>query len=184
MLRVERLLHRAGRFCLRIEHLHLERGAYHVLLGPSGAGKTMFLETVAGLHRAGAGRIWIGGREVTRTPPERRNIGFVYQHYWLFPHLSVYEILRFGLRYRRRRDRVGEDGLRELADNLGFMKATPRDIVDIHCTAIVNKTNVVSKRMKRYQSEGKMLLIELMGYLVSHYRKYSLLLDEKRIDGR
>ena len=101
MLRVEGLRRRTGDFQLYIDDWTIDRGQYLVLVGRSGAGKTMFLETVAGLHAIDGGRVWIDGREVTRALPEERGIGFVYQDCWLFPHLTVRQNIDFGRRYHR-----------------------------------------------------------------------------------
>ncbi len=90
----------AGDFTLRVDELALEQGEFLVILGPTGSGKTVLLETLAGLRRAEAGRIWFGGREVTAEPPEKRRVGFVYQDYALFPHLTVAQNVAFGLRGR------------------------------------------------------------------------------------
>lgn len=73
-------------------------GEFVVLLGPTGAGKTTTLRLVAGLETPDAGRISIGGRDVTREPPAARDVAFVFQQYSLYPHLSVYENLAFPLR--------------------------------------------------------------------------------------
>jgi len=88
-----------GSFRLRGIDLELEDGEYFLIVGPSGSGKTLLLETIAGLHRAEAGRLWFGEEELTNLPPERRKIGFVYQERCLFPHLSVPENIGYGLRY-------------------------------------------------------------------------------------
>ena len=104
MLRVKGLRRRAGDFQLDIEDWAVGRGEYLVLLGRSGAGKTMLLETVAGLNVADVGRVWIDERDVTHMASERRGIGFVYQDCWLFPHLTVRENIDFGRRYHRRDD--------------------------------------------------------------------------------
>ena len=84
--------------------LVIEQGAFTVLLGPSGCGKTTTLRMVGGFIEPTAGRIRIGARDVTREPPWRRNIGIVFQNYALFPHLTVFENVAFGLRRRRVRD--------------------------------------------------------------------------------
>jgi ABC-type Fe3+/spermidine/putrescine transport system ATPase subunit len=89
-------------FALRDISLEVEAGDYFMLVGPSGAGKTLLLETVAGLHRPKDGGIWFGEEEVTALEPERRNVGMVYQDCALFPHLSVAENILFGLRVRHR----------------------------------------------------------------------------------
>ncbi|MBV9522820.1 MAG: ABC transporter ATP-binding protein [Alphaproteobacteria bacterium] len=76
-------------------------GSLVVLLGPSGCGKSTSLRLIAGLEEASAGRILIGGRDVTALPPARRGIAMVFQSYALFPHLTVAENILFGLRVRK-----------------------------------------------------------------------------------
>src|SRR5919197_5130434 len=73
-----------------------------VLLGPSGCGKTTLLRVIAGLEYPEAGRVLIGGRDVTDLPPRKREIAMVFQSYAVFPHLTVFENIAFGLRMRRR----------------------------------------------------------------------------------
>lgn len=75
---------------------------FTVLLGPSGCGKTTLLRCIAGLERVDRGRIFIGGRDVTYLPPKDRNIAMVFQSYAVFPHLTVFENIAFGLRMKRR----------------------------------------------------------------------------------
>lgn len=106
MLRVEGLERIAGAFRLCVDDWHVAPGSYVVILGPSGAGKTMLLETIAGLHPLRCGHIHLDGRDVTRLPPERRGIALVYQHCWLFPHLSVRQNIDFGRRYHGQGGRV------------------------------------------------------------------------------
>ncbi|HIE43595.1 MAG TPA: ATP-binding cassette domain-containing protein [Candidatus Omnitrophica bacterium] len=102
MLRLEALTRNWGDFRLNEISLELEKGEYHVLLGPCGAGKTLLLETIAGFWRPQKGRIYLGEKDITFLPPERREIGFVYQEYFLFPHLSVKENILYGLKVRKR----------------------------------------------------------------------------------
>ncbi len=85
-------------FRLRGVTLDVRAGEYVVVLGPTGAGKTVLLEAVAGLFSPHRGRILIDGQDVTDAPPEKRGIGFVYQDYALFPHLDVAENIAFGLK--------------------------------------------------------------------------------------
>jgi len=80
--------------------LEVEEGELLVLLGPSGCGKTTTLRLIAGFADASAGRVRIHDRDVTQEPPYRRNVGVVFQNYALFPHLSVFENVAFGLRRR------------------------------------------------------------------------------------
>jgi sulfate transport system ATP-binding protein len=76
-------------------------GSLTALLGPSGSGKSTLLRIVAGLERPDTGVVTIDGEDVTRRPPRERGIGFVFQHYAAFKHLTVYENVAFGLRVRR-----------------------------------------------------------------------------------
>ena len=79
----------------------VHRGELLTLLGPSGCGKTTTLRMVAGFEQPTAGRTLVEGRDVTYVPPNRRNVGFVFQNYALFPHLSVTDNVAFGLRERK-----------------------------------------------------------------------------------
>ncbi|WP_457628470.1 ABC transporter ATP-binding protein [Oceanithermus sp.] len=93
--------------------LEVARGETLALLGPSGSGKSSALRVAAGLERPSAGRVFLGGRDVTDLPPERRGVGFVFQDYALFPHLTVEKNVTFGLEEHgwepaRIRRRVGE----------------------------------------------------------------------------
>src|SRR5579875_3556548 len=98
---------------LRLQGLTKRSGELVALLGPSGCGKTTTLRMVAGFEAPTQGRVVLGGRDVTDDPPERRNCGMVFQHYALFPHLTVEQNVAFGLEMRRLprsevRRRVGE----------------------------------------------------------------------------
>src|SRR5438477_10360579 len=75
---------------------------FMVLLGPSGCGKTTLLRMIAGLEYPDAGRIVIGDRDVTDLPPRKRGIAMVFQSYAVFPHLTVFENIAFGLRMQKR----------------------------------------------------------------------------------
>ena len=81
--------------------LTINDGEFMVLLGPSGCGKTTLLRSIAGLEQIDGGRIVIGDRDVTELPPRRRNIAMVFQSYAVFPHMTVYENIAFGLRMRK-----------------------------------------------------------------------------------
>lgn len=89
---------RAGSFELKDISLEVPKAAYGVVIGPAGSGKTTLLETIAGVLRPTAGRIYIEGKDVTEAPPESRGLGIVYQHAYLFPHLSVRENVEYGAR--------------------------------------------------------------------------------------
>ena len=88
-------------------------GSLTALLGPSGSGKSTLLRVVAGLERPDAGSVAIGGRDVTGRPPQERGVGFVFQHYAAFKHMTVWDNVAFGLTIRKRpraeiRERVAE----------------------------------------------------------------------------
>ncbi|HEU5316319.1 MAG TPA: ABC transporter ATP-binding protein [Chloroflexota bacterium] len=84
--------------------LSIERGEMVTLLGPSGCGKTTTLRMIAGFETPTEGRIVLDGREIQSLPPHRRGMAMVFQSYALFPHLSVYENVAYGLRVQRRPD--------------------------------------------------------------------------------
>jgi spermidine/putrescine transport system ATP-binding protein len=77
------------------------RGEFFSMLGPSGCGKTTTLRMIAGFESPTSGQILLDGQDVSRTPPYRRNVNTVFQQYALFPHMSVYDNVAFGLRSRR-----------------------------------------------------------------------------------
>src|SRR5215471_14197299 len=118
---------------LAVDDLSLEvaDGEFVVLLGPSGCGKTTTLRIIAGFIEASAGAVRIGARDVTNDPPYRRNVGFVFQNYALFPHLDVAENVAFGLRRRRRPEpEIAERVSRALAlvKLEGFEARMPRQL--------------------------------------------------------
>jgi len=101
MLRIEALTAAVGSFRLHDIHLPVAEGECHALIGPSGSGKSTLLNAVLGLLRPERGRILLAGRDVTRLPIERRELGYVPQQIGLFPHLNVRENLVYGARARR-----------------------------------------------------------------------------------
>jgi iron(III) transport system ATP-binding protein len=105
-------------YAVRDVSLTVEPGALVTLLGPSGCGKTTTLRMIAGFETPDAGRILIGGQEVTRLMANRRNIGFVFQSYALFPHLTVFENVAYGLRVQKR---PGAEIARAVGEVLGLV---------------------------------------------------------------
>ncbi len=101
MIEIKKLRKKLGNFTIKGITLKIFQGEYFVILGHTGAGKTTLLETIAGLIQPDEGKIWLNGREISTLLPETRNIGFVYQDYALFPHLSVVENIKFGLRLKK-----------------------------------------------------------------------------------
>src|SRR6187455_769496 len=82
--------------------LEVRDGSLTALLGPSGGGKSTLLRVIAGLESPDAGTVSIGGEDATRQPPQKRNVGFVFQHYAAFKHMTVAKNVAFGLTIRKR----------------------------------------------------------------------------------
>ena len=116
-----------------VDHIDLEvnDGEFFSLLGPSGCGKTTTLRMIGGFEEPTSGLIELQGEDVTWLPPYRRNVNTVFQNYALFPHLTIFENVAFGLRRKRVRDseirsRVGE--MLELVELRGFERRRPGQI--------------------------------------------------------
>jgi len=109
--------------------LEIKDGEFMVLVGPSGCGKTTALRMVAGLEEITEGVVRIGERVVNHMPPRDRDIAMVFQSYALYPHLTVYENIAFGLKLRKEKKSEIEKRVHEAADILGlepFLKRKPR----------------------------------------------------------
>ncbi|MBI4186310.1 MAG: ABC transporter ATP-binding protein [Chloroflexi bacterium] len=128
MIDIRNLSFHIGSFSLKDINLTIGDGEYFVILGPTGAGKTVFLECIAGLHHVKQGQIWINGREVTRLTPEERNLGYVPQDYVLFPFLNVVDNIGFGLRQTRSSKSEMHRRIKSLAELLGISPLLERDV--------------------------------------------------------
>jgi sulfate transport system ATP-binding protein len=111
--------------------IEVAAGSLTALLGPSGGGKSTLLRVIAGLERPDAGRVLIEGEDMTRRPAQKREVGFVFQHYAAFKHMTVRENVAFGLRIRKRprneiRDRVNE--LLDLVQLTGLAERYPAQL--------------------------------------------------------
>ena len=115
MIQVTGLRAQVGTFVLADVTFTVPTGGYGVVIGPAGSGKTTLLETIAGVIRAQRGSIQLAGIDMTRWPPERRRLSMVYQHAYLFPHLSVDDNVAYGASDRTTARtlaaRFGVDGL-------------------------------------------------------------------------
>ncbi|MEX2646981.1 MAG: ATP-binding cassette domain-containing protein, partial [Gaiellaceae bacterium] len=136
--------------------LEIERGSFFALLGPSGCGKTTTLRMIGGFEQPDGGRILLGDRDVTALPPYRRDVNTVFQSYALFPHLSVFDNVAFGLRRRH----VRGDGV----------KGRVREILRIV------RLEGLERRKPRQLSGGEQQRVALARALV--VRPQVLLLDE------
>jgi ABC-type Fe3+/spermidine/putrescine transport system ATPase subunit len=108
--------------------LYVQQGELLALVGASGSGKTTTLRIVAGHEMPDEGRVLLDGRDITALPPRQRGFGMVFQHYALFPHMTVGENVAFGLEARH----VPKAGRRERAEralaNVGLAGAAPRQV--------------------------------------------------------
>ena len=120
MIRLDHVSRRWQEFSIQDVTLEVEEGQYLVIVGPTGAGKTLLLELLLGIHKPDQGRLFINGEDVTAFPPEKRAIGMVYQDYLLFPHLDVEKNLAFGLRYQTLTREEKEAKIRQTARLLGI----------------------------------------------------------------
>jgi spermidine/putrescine transport system ATP-binding protein len=136
--------------------LEIERGSFFAMLGPSGCGKTTTLRMIGGFEDPTAGRVFLGGTDVTEHPPFRRDVNTVFQSYALFPHLSVERNVAFGLE----RKKLGKDEIRRRVG----------EILDL-----VQLTGL-GRRRPAQLSGGQQQRVALARALVNHPR--ALLLDE------
>jgi multiple sugar transport system ATP-binding protein len=110
-------------------NVEIADGSFVVLVGPSGCGKTTTLNMIAGLEPISAGQLLIGARDVTDLPPKNRDIAMVFQSYALFPHMSVFENIAFGMRIRRLSRSEIDTQVRNVADRLridAFLDRRPK----------------------------------------------------------
>jgi len=104
---------------------------FFVLVGPSGCGKSTTLRMIAGLEEASDGEIWIGGKKVNDVPPKDRDIAMVFQNYALYPHMTVYENMAFGLKLRGYSKKEIQDRVKEAAEILNMsnlMHRKPKEL--------------------------------------------------------
>jgi ABC-type Fe3+/spermidine/putrescine transport system ATPase subunit len=127
MIEIRNLSIEMGEFSLRDVNLDIGDGEYFVILGPTGAGKTVLMESIAGLHHVKRGEIWLGKNEVTHLTPEERNVGYVPQDYVLFPFLSVVQNIAFSLRRGKYSSAEIKERVEHLANLVGISHLLSRD---------------------------------------------------------
>ncbi len=120
MIEIEDLKVDVGDFHLRDINIRLGTAEYVVLLGPTGAGKTVLIETLAGVHRPRSGRILMNGMDASRLPPEHRRIGYVPQDYALFPNMPVEDNIAFALSLKLSSRESVKEVVKELAVLFGI----------------------------------------------------------------
>ena len=120
MVKVENISKNLGEFFLKNVSIDVDDGEYLMILGPTGAGKTILLETIAGIYLPDKGRVYLNDRDITILPPRKRNIGMVYQDYMLFPHLNVEKNIKYGMRSSKLSKEEISQKVDKLTDLLGI----------------------------------------------------------------
>ncbi len=128
MINIESLRIELPGFTLQDINLSIEDGEFFTFLGPTGAGKTLVLEAIAGIVPITGGHIFVKGKDITHLPPDQRGIGIVYQDYALFPHLSVLENITYGLRYHKEDQQKSGNRVKKLIAKLGLKALAQRSI--------------------------------------------------------
>ena len=146
---------------LRRINLTVEDGEFMVLVGPSGCGKSTLLRSIAGLEVLTAGNIWIGDRLLNDLPPKDRDIAMVFQNYALYPHLTVYDNLAFGLRRSAREKK--EEGRGKKEEGRGKKVEARRKKVE---AINENRQGEAGKIEKKEEIRNK--VEEVLNYLASH----------------
>jgi molybdate/tungstate transport system ATP-binding protein len=126
MIRIDNLHVEMGGFSLKDFNLVIGDREYFIILGPTGAGKTVLLEAIAGLNPIKTGSIWLNEKDITDLKPEKREVSLVYQDHALFPHLSVKENIIFGLKIRKKPLKEIQGTLNWLTELLGISQLLDR----------------------------------------------------------
>ena len=109
-LEIEDLSIDLGEFKLVDVNLKVKKGDYLTIIGPTGSGKSILLETIAGFYKPKKGRVYLDGEDITDLPPEKRNMSIVYQDYVLFPHKTVFDNIAYGLKKKiKDKDKIKEE---------------------------------------------------------------------------
>ncbi len=111
---------------MRNINLKVNEGEYFVIIGPTGCGKTMLVECLAGIRKPDSGEIWIGNQDVTDKFPEERHIGYLPQDFALFPNMTVKENIAFGLKARKKEKNYIQSTIKTLADFLNISNLLSR----------------------------------------------------------
>lgn len=157
LLDINRMTVNVGRFAIKDIEFSVAPDDYVIILGPTGCGKTVTLESIAGLQPPSSGSIFLNGREITHLPPESRSLGFAYQDSLLYPFLSVKDNILFGARARR----------------LGSVPETKRRLK--HLAEAMNIAHLL-ERYPRFLSGGERQRVSLARAILT--RPPLLLLDE------
>jgi molybdate/tungstate transport system ATP-binding protein len=126
MIEIKNLCIKLGNFEMQNLNLKVNEGEYFVIIGPTGCGKTLLIECLAGIRKPDSGEIWIGDQEVTGKFPEERHIGYLPQDFALFPNMTVEENIAFGLKARKKEKKHIQSTVKTLADSLNITNLLSR----------------------------------------------------------
>jgi molybdate transport system ATP-binding protein len=126
-LEVQNLSVDLGEFHLKDVSLEMEKNEYLVVIGPTGSGKSVLLETIAGFYRPRYGKIYLEGSNITTLTPEKRGISIVYQDYMLFPNMSVFDNIAYGLKKKTDDRTIIETNVLDMAKVLKIGHLLDRD---------------------------------------------------------
>lgn len=118
LLELSDLSLRRGNFCLDQVSLQVLSEEIFAIIGKSGAGKTMLLESIAGFHRIESGKILFKGKDMSLLPLHKRKVGYLYQEYCLFPHMNARENISYGLRWKKITKKEQQKRIEEIAQEL------------------------------------------------------------------
>jgi molybdate transport system ATP-binding protein len=114
-LKIENINITLGKFTLTNVDFGIKKGEYVTIIGPSGSGKSILLETVAGFYKPKSGKVYLNDEDITDKPIESRNISIVYQDYVLFPHMNVYENIMYGLKKHNKNKTQNDKDINEIS---------------------------------------------------------------------
>jgi ABC-type sugar transport system ATPase subunit len=120
LIKINNLTVRVKNFSIRNINIEINEGEIFAILGKTGAGKSMLLETIAGFYQPDCGAVFLSDVNVRDMEPEHRQIGFVYQDYGLFPHMSVYENIYFGLKMNKVKKEEADARIRDMVELLNI----------------------------------------------------------------
>ncbi len=126
MIKLENINLDLGEFQLKDINLHIEEGEYYVILGLSGAGKSILLECIAGLQKPDNGKIYLDHEDITNQKIQKRSVGYVFQDHAVFPHLNVFENIAYSIKRKFSKQKV-KDKVIEIAEIVNITHLLKRD---------------------------------------------------------
>ncbi|WP_457612997.1 ABC transporter ATP-binding protein [Methanocaldococcus sp.] len=127
-LEVKNISIELGEFKLKDINLKVKKGDYLTIIGPTGSGKSILLETIAGFYKPKLGKIYLAGEDITNLPPEKRKMSIVYQDYMLFPHMTAFENIAYGLKKKIKSKEEIEKRIKEICEILNITHILKRNV--------------------------------------------------------